>query len=279
MVWLTKLEGRHDTRSRAHAPARPGGLPAARLLPRSHRVLRRRAEAGDLQRPARAAAGRARPGVHRGDGHRGRAAQRQGPGAVQPARGGGRRFARGRLPDRELAGDVPGRGGRAVREAAGRPGRADPGDVPPDQRPVDRLRGPVDGAGLQHRPGRGERAAGLDPRPRRPRVGRPHLVLADRGRLPGDRGGGPRARGRGGHPRVARGPQGQRHRLRRQQRRPRVGRLGGVRGRDRLPLLLGAGPQGERRGQRRQRAVLLLRGRTPGPSSACPARASSRPAT
>ncbi len=50
------------------------------------------------------------------------------------------------------------------------------------------------------------------------------LVLPDGRRLPGHRRRGPRARGRGRHPRVAPGHQDQRHRLRRQQRGPRVGR-------------------------------------------------------
>ena len=75
-----------------------------------------RRRAGHLQRPARAAPRGDRPGVRGGDRHRGRTAQRQRPRAVQPAGAGGRRLRRRRLPDRELAGDVAGRGGGPVRE-------------------------------------------------------------------------------------------------------------------------------------------------------------------
>ena len=91
----------------------------------------------------------------------------------------------------------------------------------PDERPVDRLRGPLDRARLQPEPDQRGGAAGLDPGPRRPRVGRQGVVLADRRGLPGDRRRRARPRGRGRHPGVAGGAQGQRHRVRRQQRRAR----------------------------------------------------------
>ena len=189
------------------------------------------------------------------------------PELVGPAGAGGRRLARRRVPDRELPGDVAGGAGGPVRAARRRATvEPIPAQYRPDQRPVDRLRGPLDRARLQHRPGRRVRAAGLDHGPRRPGVGGTHLVLADRRRLPGDRRGGARARGRGRDPRVARGHQGQRHRLRRQQRRARVGQLRRVRGRHHLPLLLVPRPGRVRRRTATTPSCTSSATRTPAPS-------------
>ena len=86
------------------------------------------------------------------DRDQGRAAQRQRPRAGRPADAGGRRLAGRRLPHRELPGDVGRSSARACSPrsdaAAARP---DPRAVPARERPVDRLRRPLDGAGLQHR--------------------------------------------------------------------------------------------------------------------------------
>ncbi len=163
------------------------------------------------------------PAVHREDRHRGRAAQRRRRRAVRPAGAGGRRVPGRRVPHRELPGHVGRREARGSsrRSTTRRPSRSRA--VPPRERAVDRLRGPVDGARLQHQPGLRGRPAGLDHRPRRPRVRRDGLVLAHGRRLPGDRRGRPRPRGRGRDAGVAGRPEGQRHRVRRQQRGARVG--------------------------------------------------------
>ena len=112
-------------------------------------------------------------------GHQGRAAQRQRPRALQPAGPGGEQVTGRRVPHRELPGDVAVEQAGPLREApAGAWPRPDPRAVPPDQRPVDRLRRPLDGAGLQQAADPTCAAADVDHGPRRPEVDGQGLLLA-----------------------------------------------------------------------------------------------------
>ena len=125
----------------------------------------------------------------------GHAPQRRRHGARQPARAGGRRLPRGRLPDRELAGHGAGREGRAV--CARRPGdaRSGPGRLPSVHGGLDRDRRAIDGLRLQPDPAPGSRAAGIADRPPGTRLEGSLGGIAGRRRLPGDRQRAPGPRG------------------------------------------------------------------------------------
>ena len=140
-----------------------------------------------LQRPARVADPGLGRRVHQADRRPGHAPQRRRHGARQPARAGGRRLPRRRLPDRELAGHGAGREGRAVR--AGRPGDARPGPrrLPSVHGCLDRDRRAIDGLRLQPDPALGRRAAGIAARPPGTRLEGSLGGIAGRRRLPGDR--------------------------------------------------------------------------------------------
>ena len=123
------------------------------------------------------------------------------------------------------------------------------------------------------------RAARLDPRPGRPRVGGPRRDRRRRCGLPGHRQRRPRARGRGGHPRVAHRSREQRRDLR-QQHRDDEGRR---RGRDptsaSCTTTTGTATRPRTASSATTRSCTTSATRTRAPSSASPAPACSPPPT
>ena len=222
--------------------------------------------AGRLQRPARGPGrGHGRRASPRRPASRSRCATASDFELGQPDRPGGRRVAGRRLPHRELAGHDAGRRTRACSPRWTRPRwrRCRPQYRPSNGR-LGRRRGPLDGAGLQHR-----RQLPSDELPAsimdladpewKGQVG----IAAGRRRLPGDRQRRARAQGRGRGRGLAEGPEGQRARSTAATA-PimKAVNAGEIPAGDHLPLLLVQGPGRVRRQQQQRRAALL---RQPGP--------------